>query len=109
MPGSLYFDRAGAPITFDQWAALSEDSAYLFVARTWIVPETLEVVTLWEGFDPYRDDYEAWPPQIFRVAEVTWERGTVKSAREELFATEVEALAEHQALVERLRASTSSS
>lgn len=98
--GNDYFDRQGRPIDLMTWAGLWKDAAYRFVERTWIVKEVLEVVTVWEGFDPYRVNFEDAPPRIFRVAELHWRDGKLSQAREHaMLATEPEATAAHQTAV----------
>jgi len=61
-------------------------------------------VATWEGFDPYRVQYDDGPPRLFRVAELRWKDGKIQSASEqEMNATEAEARAVHAALVTALR------
>jgi hypothetical protein len=102
--GMHYFDREGQPIGLERWAELWNDTSYRFIERTWIQEGVIEVVVTWEGFDPYRVQYEDGPPRLFRVAELRWKDGKVQSAREqEMNAIESEARAAHAALVTALR------
>lgn len=82
MAGNDYFERQGRPIDLMTWADLWKDAAYRFVERTWIVQDVLEVVTVWDGFDPYRVDFTDAPPRIFKVAELGWRDGKLSNARE---------------------------
>lgn len=100
-----YFARDGTPISLEQWAQLWSDRAYRFVERTWIRDGTIEVVTAWNGFDPYRVSYDDGPPRIYVVVECLWVSGMVRGTDNETWhATEAEAAAAHAALVARLRA-----
>lgn len=48
---SLYYDRAGEPITLQRWAELRQsDPAYCVVAQT-AVAEGVRVSTIWLGID----------------------------------------------------------
>jgi hypothetical protein len=102
--GTHYFDRQAQPIALEQWAEMWRDTSYRFVERTWIQEGAVEVVTTWEGFDPYRVQYDDGPPRLFRVAELRWKDGKIQSASEqEMSATEAEARGVHAALVSALR------
>jgi len=98
--GSHYFDRQGAAIDLTRWAELWEDDAYRFVERSWIVEGKREVVTVWNGFDPYRVRYDDGPPRIFVVAELFWANGKISRVEEHAMpVSEVEAGIVHEALV----------
>lgn len=102
--GTHYFDRQAQPIALEQWAEMWRDTSYRFVERTRIQEGAVEVVTTWEGFDPYRVQYDDGPPRLFRVAELRWKNGKIQSASEhEMSATEAEACGMHAALVSALR------
>jgi hypothetical protein len=102
--GMHYFDRKGQPIGLERWAKLWGDTSYRFIARTWIQEGVVEVVATWEGFDPYRVQYDDGPPLLFRVAELRWKDGKIQSASEqEMNATEAEARGLHAELVAALR------
>jgi hypothetical protein len=93
-----YFDRQGKPITLHEWAALWEDFDYRLVKKTHVGGR--EVVTVWEGFDPYRTTYEDGPPRIFNVEDVRTHDGLI--IEEALFASEAEALDAHHELVRKI-------
>ena len=102
--GMQHFDRQAQPISLEQWANLWGDTSYRFVERTWIQEGVMEVVTTWEGFDPYRVRFDDEPPRLFRVAALRWKDGKIQSVSEqEMNATEAEARAVHAALVTALR------
>lgn len=104
MARNTYFDRSGTPITLERWSELFEDNSYRFVQRTWVIPNELEVVTMWNGFDPYRVDFRQEPARIFYVSELHWKSGKLGDVHERLVASEAEAAAAHESLVASLRA-----
>lgn len=59
------FDRKGNVITVEQWTALSGNNDYKFV-RTTRIGDSACVITLWDGYDPYRFD-ESTPHLIFET------------------------------------------
>ena len=103
MSGIEHFDRSGAPITLARWTELSEDQSYRYVERTWVHGFEHEVVTLWNGFDPYRLNFTDGPPLIFIVSELRTNGAKVDVHEHHLVATEAEASAAHHALVKHLR------
>ena len=73
MSSTNHFDRQGHPISLEDWARLWGDPSYRFVERTWIQDGVHEVLTVWEGFDPYQvhsDSKERL--RLFRMAELRW-------------------------------------
>lgn len=104
MAGPLFFDRNGKPLSSSEWPRLFERDDYRFIERTWIVPDVLEVVTRWDGYDPEHTGVEDAPPRTFWVTEIEYEAGVYKDgcvlARP---STEAEALAIHHAVVLALR------
>ena len=103
MPRTAHFDRSGASITLERWAELSDDKSYRFVQRTRVHSSDVEVVTLWNGFDPYRVDFTNEPPRIFIVSELRTNGDKVDVREHHTLATEAEARAAHETLVGRLR------
>ena len=101
----LRLDRKGKPIDLHTWAALWGDPAYQFVRRDWLVEGRTEVVTVWEGFEPYRVEFPPDdPPQIFHTALVSWAGSHVHEALvQAYYHTEEEALAGHEAILAEAR------
>ena len=104
MAGSSFFDRNGERLALVKWAELLVRDDYRFIERTWIVPEVLEVVTRWEGYDSDPTRVEDGPARTFCVAEVEWAAGDYKDGCVlAMPSTEAEALAVHHAVVLALR------
>ena len=94
-----FYDREGQPISLQRFIELRHDHDYRFLARTKV--GEVEIVTAWLGLDqgPFADEDR---PLIFGTAAVSDREGLVHADQEEFSATEAEALAAHQRLVERL-------
>jgi len=109
MDAPRYFDRQGKPIDLITWDKLWEDPGYRFVKRSWVVPDRVEVVTVWEGFDPYRVEFRPdAPPRIFRIAILHWREGKIREVDERgLVVREQDAVAQHAALVTEIEGAMS--
>lgn len=87
-----YYDRAGAPISMEEWRAKFEDRDYQRVRWTQISPD-VEVSTVWLGLDHnYSGD---GPPIIFE----TMIFGGSMSEDIQRYATEEQAITGHELMV----------
>ena len=96
-----HYDRAGRPITLDEWLALVADIEGKRVAAADVVTPTgrcLWVSTVWLGID-YSFGYG--PPLIFET--MVFEHGMADTSYGERYATEVQALAGHARAVHAAR------
>lgn len=91
-----YYDKSGLPISFREWARLSEQSEYRFIKQD-ILPDGKFVSTVWLGLNHRFDD---GPPLIFETM--------VFGSREDFdeldllrYATLPEALEGHKNMVEK--------
>lgn len=92
------YDRDGKPLGLMEWAAKLEDNDYKRVALTEL-PNGKRVSTVWLGLDHRMGD--AGPPLIFETMVFDGESSSdLDMAR---YATEAEALAGHDAMVEKHR------
>lgn len=93
----LFFDRTGRPITARVWSELYSTRSYQCLRRD-IVGDSA-IITVWSGMDDSCGDADQ--PQIFgTIREV---RGQLLPESELTAATEAEALANHDAMLEELR------
>jgi hypothetical protein len=91
-----YYDRNGDPITPQQWGVYFQDADYKILKQdTLVLGGPVEISTVWLGID--HNFSELGPPLIFETA-VFGEESTLYR-----WATEEEALAEHEKLVEQVR------
>ena len=98
--GPRYYDRTGTPFDLETLTRHLEDPDYRFLARTRV--GALEVVTAWLGIDQALD--RAGAPLIFGTAIlVDTDTGQLFDDREYLASTDEEAMAQHQAVTNRLR------
>jgi hypothetical protein len=88
-----YFDRQGAAMSLMDWAKAFEDLQYRFIRTTEVNGGA--VITVWSGLNAYDDD----PPLIFGTIARTPDG---KYCCEIESSTESEALAAHEALLERV-------
>lgn len=108
------FDRDGKPITTEEWSRLHSDRAYVQVARTEIAEPLVYVSTVWLGLN---HRYTPGPPLTFETmvfrdwAKEYRDLGALVGVSEppmlELdvarYSTEAEALAGHEAMVNKWR------
>lgn len=98
---SLYFDRTGAPIDAIQWADLSDDPEYRFLAQT-VLPDGRWVATIWIGIDisaGMADRPYIFETTVFVKPPAPGER--LRTLRDRQYQTEAEALAGHREILSR--------
>lgn len=101
-----YWDRKGEPLTVTEWADLHGDTDYRISPREWVVPGRVEVVVLWDGFEPYRVTFtDEDPPLIFYVSVLHQRPDGSLSGVDERYhvATEAEALERFAELIAEMR------
>lgn len=90
------YDRGGAPISFERWAALNGELSQCVLRRTLV--GTVEVSTVWLGV------FEDWcgdgPPLIFETMLIC---GDDRDGTQWRYPTHAEALAGHDRVVEMVR------
>ena len=91
----MYYDRAGNPITLEEWCELFGDTGYKIIRQTKL-PDGGLVSTVWLGLDhAFRG-----PPQIFETM-AFWPDREVR--RCERYATLPAARSGHAAMVKEIR------
>lgn len=97
-----YYDRAGQPISMEEWAGLHHDPDYIRVVRSSIItpagPGT--VSTVWLGLD--HNFSGIGPPVIFET--MIFGGGEEWEDSQWRYSTEAEALAGHQAAIDAIAA-----
>jgi hypothetical protein len=98
----VYYDRQGHPLTLLQWAKRYEKGAEALrdekrVAET-TLPNGRWVSTVWLGLD---HQYGDGPPLIFETMVFPSKDGPLEEMDCDRYSTEAEALAGHQAMVEK--------
>jgi hypothetical protein len=94
-----YYDKAGRPITLDEWATLREDGEYFRVAET-TVADRWWVSTVWLGID---HGFGLGEPVIFET--MVFDRAADGADRYfdlemERYSTEVDARLGHERMVQ---------
>lgn len=100
-----HFDRGGRLITEDEYHRLHEDADFELVRRSELVGSggrNLHVITTWLGRDQSLSSDDNDPPLIFGTIGRDADAGDWLDRVEQFHATEAEALAYHEELVERL-------
>ena len=92
----MYFDKAGEPVTFFEWAELREEPGYRRIGFTEVC-EGVEVSTVWLGMN---HNWYDGPPIIFETLVFSDDTGT-ECYR---YSTEAQAVAGHDRVVAELRA-----
>jgi hypothetical protein len=93
--GDGYYDRQGHAITLEDFAAKHGDSAYKFVAQVKVKSADCEISTVWLGSD---HSIPGGPLEIFESLVF----GGGFDQHQVRYATEAEALAGHQQLIEQV-------
>ncbi len=93
---SQRYDRQGKVLDLMEWARIFEDPEYKRVAET-TLPDGTWVSTVWLGLD---HQYGDGPPLIFETM-VFQDKDNLDERDQERYSTEAEALAGHEAMVER--------
>ena len=96
-----YYDRTGWPISLKEWVERRRDEKYQRVDET-TLPDGRWISTVWLGLD---ESFGGSAPMIFETM-VFSSREVAASADldSERYATEAEAIAGHQGMVEKWRA-----
>lgn len=90
---SHHYNRAGEPISFEEWVRLFSPGPYKDMAKT-DLPSGVHVSTIWLGLD-HGDG--AGPPVIFETMVFPEDENAERD--QERYSTEAEALAGHAAMV----------
>ena len=91
------YDRQGNVLELMEWAKLFEDNEYCRIAET-ILPDGKRVSTVWLGLDHQFGD---GPPLIFETMVFSDKDSEGDDRDQERYSTEAEAIAGHEAMVER--------
>ena len=94
-----YYDRTGGPISLNEWIERFEDEQYQRVDET-ILPDGRWVSTVWLGLD---HSFGRSAPIIFETMVFSSRAHGKTSLCCERYATEAEAIAGHQRMVEKLK------
>ena len=93
-----YYDRDGRPLTSKEWGAMLERQDKRRVAET-TLPDGKWVSTVWLGLD---HNFGGGPPLIFET-KVFPSSTDFTDLDQERYATEAEAMAGHQVMVDKWR------
>ena len=94
---SEFYDRDGTPIDFRAWGEKTKDRAYKRVAET-TLPDGKWVSTVWLGLD---HGFGSGPPLIFETMVFSSKHDMGGDVDCDRYATEADAIAGHQRMVEQ--------